>query len=497
MGGLAAIALLVGGCLPMPVQRGPEFSGQVLDAATGSPLAGAILVVRWDTRHDDLLPDRDLLGHVEVVSGQDGRFEAGPLWRPRLAVWPLFRVEARVVAVLADGYRCAGPIAVPKEGGVEIGLVPSSDLADRRLSCRPVAAEPKVVPRYVAAWRGLHPEADTLVEKLRGRRIQEVLEARSALGFGANCDGPVHDLAVSPDGERIAFRVNDGQGDWVGIVRAEGATPLERLLVDVPDTGRWQLGWTNADELVLWEPSNDMDRTHSLALVSLAGGAPRVLWRAPPPPPPAAPGYDLALSRSHDRARALWLGRSFRMLRTIDPITGLSREVLRVAHENGSMQDIGLPGEPCGQVARFGSLDDRVADRGRTAFDLRHVKGACRAVAVDLWSGSWRVIDDARGEGVCRESRSFPASQLQIALAGYMDEIQMALEREDADPRASFSIRIEDDGATSVASRGYDGEIRVLPIPSFPLATPLRRIDVAVLGSTGAPRSSGSTLEPL
>jgi hypothetical protein len=451
MGGLAAIALLVGGCLPMPVQRGPEFSGQVLDAATGSPLAGAILVVRWDTRHDDLLPDRDLLGHVEVVSGQDGRFEAGPLWRPRLAVWPLFRVEARVVAVLADGYRCAGPIAVPKEGGVEIGLVPSSDLADRRLSCRPVAAEPKVVPRYVAAWRGLHPEADTLAEKLRERRIQEVLEARSALGFGANCDGPVHDLAVSPDGERIAFRVNDGQGDWVGIVRAEGATPLERLLVDVPDTGRWQLGWTNADELVLWEP----------------------------------------------RARALWLGRTFRMLRTIDPNTGLSREVLRVAHENGSMQDIGLPGEPCGQVARFGSLDDRVADRGRTAFDLRHVKGACRAVAVDLWSGSWRVIDDARGEGVCRESRSFPASQLQIALAGYMDEIQMALEREDADPRASFSIRIEDDGATSVASRGYDGEIRVLPIPSFPLATPLRRVDVAVLGSTGAPRSSGSTLEPL
>ena len=446
------------------------------------------MVVRYDTRHDDLLPDRDLLGHLEVVSGQDGRFEAGPLWRLGLAFWPLVRVEARVVSVLADGYRCAGPIAVPWEAELEIELSPSDDPADRRLSCRPVAAEPVVVPRYVTAWRALHPEADTLAERQRGRRIQEVLEARSELGFGANCQGPVDDLAVSPDGERIAFRVHDGEGDWVGIVRAEGARPIERLSIEVPSAGRWRLGWTNADELVLWEPSNDMERTHSLALVTLAGGAPRVLWRAPVPPP-AAPGYDLELSRSHDRARALWLGRTFRLRRTIDPITGLSREALRVTYENGSVQDIGLPGEPCGQVARFGSLDGRVADRGRSAFDLRHVRGACHAVAVDLWSGSWSVIDDARGAAVCRQSRSLPASQLQTALAGYMDEIQMVLEREDADPRASFSIRIEHDGATSVASRGYDGQIRVLPIPTFPLSTPLRRIDVAVLGS-----SSGSAL---
>jgi hypothetical protein len=230
--------------------------------------------------------------------------------------------------------------------------------------------------------------------------------------------------------------------------------------------------------------------------VTLAGGAPRVLWRAPGPPP-AAPCYDLELSRSHDRARALWLGRTFQLRRTIDPVTGLSREALRVAHENGSVQDIGLPGEPCGQVARFGSLDGRVADRGRSAFDLRYVERACRAVAVDLWSGSWRVVDDARSDAVCRESRSLPASQLQTALAGYMDEIQMVLEREDADPRASFSIRIEADGATSVASRDYDGQIRVVAVPPFPLSTPLRRIDVAVLGTTGAPRVSGSALEPL
>ena len=219
MGGLVAGALLMVGCLPMPVQRGPEFSGRVVDAATRSPLAGAIVVVRYDTRHDDLLPDRDLLGHLEVVSGQDGRFEAGPLWRLGLAFWPLVRVEARVVSVLADGYRCAGPIAVPWEGELEIELSPSDDPADRRLSCRPVAAEPVVVPRYLTAWRALHPEADTLAERQRGRRIQEVLEARSELGFGANCQGPVDDLAVSPDGERIAFRVHDGEADWVGIVR--------------------------------------------------------------------------------------------------------------------------------------------------------------------------------------------------------------------------------------------------------------------------------------
>jgi hypothetical protein len=46
------------------------------------------------------------------------------------------------------------------------------------------------------------------------------------------------------------------------------------------------------------------------------------------------------------------------------------------------------------------------------------------------------------------------ASQLQTALAGYMDEIHMVLEREEADPRVSFSIRIEHGGVTSEASTG-------------------------------------------
>jgi len=471
----------------MPVQRGPEFAGQVLDARTGAPLPGAIVVVRYDTRHDDLLPDRDLLGHVEVVSGVDGRFEAGPIWRPGLAVWPLVRVEARIESVLAEGHRCAGPLAVPLGGHLEVALEPTGDAEDRRLSCRPVTAEARTVPRYLAAWRALHPKRDLVAERKRARRLEEVLEARSALGHGANCEGPVQDLAVAPGGERIAFRVHDEQGDWVGVIRAADAAPLSRLRVEMPDSGRWQLGWTDPDELVLWEPSNDMDRTHSLALVTLAGGAPRVLWRAPAPPP-AAPGYDLELSRSHDRARAQWLDRTFRMHRTVDPVTGLGREALRVEHDNGVTQDIGLPGEPCGLIARFGALDGRVADRGRTAFDLRFVEGACHAVAVDLWSGSWRVVDDAKGGAVCRDARSFPASQLQTALAGYMDEIHIALEQAGADPKASFSLRIGEAGATTVASRGFDGEIRVVEVAPFPLETPLQRIDVAVLG-TVAPRA--------
>ena len=488
--GLLALALLAGGCLPVPAHRGPLVSGVLVDASTGEPIPAAIVVVRYDARHDDLLPDRDLLAHVEVSSDAAGRFEVGPIWRPGLSLWPLARVEARVAAVIHEGYRCAGPVAVPSGSSLEIALDPSEDPSDRRISCRPVAAEPKVVPRYVAAWRALHPEAATHAERARGREIERVLDARTELGFGVNCEGPAHDLAVSPDGERVAFQIREmnrvGMGAWVGIVRAADSAPIERLPVEVPTRGRWQLGWTGPDELVLWEPTNDLAGAHSLALVSLAGGPPQVLWRADSPGP-ASPGYEPNASR-WARSGSLGMGRSFEIRRSVDPVTGLAREALRVSHADGRVQDVGLPGEPCGGRARARSAPE-VADRGRVAFDLRHVRGACRAVAVDLWSSAWRVlddVDDARSATTCREARSIPASQLSAALGGYMDDLRLALEAGGADPKASFSIRIAEDGATSAVSRGFDGETRALRIPDFPLSTPLRRIDVAVLGAAGA-----------
>jgi hypothetical protein len=37
------------------------------------------------------------------------------------------------------------------------------------------------------------------------RRLEQILAARTALGFGENCEGPVFDLALSPDGRLAAI----------------------------------------------------------------------------------------------------------------------------------------------------------------------------------------------------------------------------------------------------------------------------------------------------
>ena len=46
------------------------------------------------------LPDRDLLGHVEVVTGPEGEFAAGPIWGAGLAVWP----HSTVLRELRDSF---------------------------------------------------------------------------------------------------------------------------------------------------------------------------------------------------------------------------------------------------------------------------------------------------------------------------------------------------------------------------------------------------------
>ena len=52
----------------MPVFPTPPVAGRVIDAKSGAPVAGAIVVVRYDARYDDLLPDRDVLGYRELRS---------------------------------------------------------------------------------------------------------------------------------------------------------------------------------------------------------------------------------------------------------------------------------------------------------------------------------------------------------------------------------------------------------------------------------------------
>ena len=81
VGALAALSLLLGSCLISPVRYAPTVDAKVVDAVSGEPLEGALVVVRYDGRYDDLLPDREVLGHVEARSDARGRVRLGPLFK--------------------------------------------------------------------------------------------------------------------------------------------------------------------------------------------------------------------------------------------------------------------------------------------------------------------------------------------------------------------------------------------------------------------------------
>ena len=88
---------------------------------------------------------------------------------------------------------------------MKIPLQPALDAGDQRDSCRPVPANPGEADEYMTAWRALFPEEQNAEDAESERQIARILEARSALGFGENCEGPVIDLALAPDGLRAGY----------------------------------------------------------------------------------------------------------------------------------------------------------------------------------------------------------------------------------------------------------------------------------------------------
>ena len=231
--GLAIAALLAGAlgltaCVVLPVRIGPTVEGQVVDQATGKPIAGAIVVVRFDGRYDDALPDRDLIGHEEALTDASGRFQMGRIVRPGFSAWPLFKTEARVVGVMHEGYRCAAPRAAPESGLLRIALIPALDMLDRRDSCRPVSAERGEVTAYMDAWRTLFADDAARAPDESERQVERLLAARTVLGFGENCTGPVTDLAVAPDGARAA--IHDRRLGRAALERIELASGARRAI---------------------------------------------------------------------------------------------------------------------------------------------------------------------------------------------------------------------------------------------------------------------------
>ncbi len=482
--GLAAGLFGLTACVVLPVRIGPAVAGQVVDQASGKPIADAIVVVRFDGRYDDVLPDRDLIGHQEARTDASGRFQMDRIVRPGFSAWPLFQTEARVVGVMHAGYRCASPRAVPEAGPVRIALTPALDALDRRDSCRPVSAERGEVTAYMDEWRTLFADSGAQPPDGNERQVERLLAARTLLGFGENCSGPVMDLAVAPDGARAAFRVAAGEGARVQRVElASGA----QTTIDVGASLNTRLAWVGASELVLVEPESM--QTHSLAMLA---SAPHVrLWSAAQEASPAAPapGWSSAsrprpldpenLNDENDRA---WRGRSFVLARTLDSTTGLPADELRVTRTDGSRFALALPGEACGLPGRFGRPHYRMAADGRSGLDLRFVDGGCHALRIDLESGSWQRLDSASQPTQCETARRIPAANLSTALRGYMRDVKAALSEGGADPAAAFVLEIAEAGETTAQSRDFAGNRLSLRVPRFPIATPLRRIDVSTVG---------------
>jgi len=491
-----ALALFQTSCIVLPVRIASGVEGVVVDAVRGEAVTDALVVVRFDGRYGDVLPDREVLGHGETRTDAQGRFRVGSLVRPGISAWPLFRTDARVVAVLKEGYRCANPVSVRTKDVVKIPLQPALDADDQRDSCRPVPAKPGEARDYMAAWRALFPEEQNAREAESERQIARILEARSAFGFGENCEGPIVDLALAPDGLRAGY-VAAHERPEVHIVELTpgGARPSEFVVRDESSPPR-RLAWTSAGDLVLWEPSADAYRSVSPSIF----GSDRfeVVWKARHRrvAPPAAPIFrarrvkidnrpqhsPLDPADLNDEADSRWLGRTFSLHRTLDPETGLASDQLAVTREDGSRYEISLTGEACGPHGRFGRPHYRITAAGNTGIDLRFVDGACHAVQIDLETGAWALLDESSELARCDGARSIPASHFNIALRSYAREVQLARTEAGGDPAASYALTIEPDGATHVETRNHLGKAVSVSVSDFPLTTPLRRVNVSLVG---------------
>jgi hypothetical protein len=493
----------------------------VVDAVSSRGILDAIVVVRFDGRHGNVLPDREILGHREARSDRRGNFRVLPLVRGGLSAWPMYKTNARIVAVIKDGYRCAKPVAIRRRGRVRIRLRRALDSDDQRESCRPVPANRGEAEDYMTAWRALYPDEGGTRDAENERQLARLLDARSTLGFGENCVGPVTDLALAPDGRRAGY-ASDLEEPEVHLVELAPDRPQSPKPIAHEDgqPGR-RLAWTSAGDLVLWEPSSNFQRAVSPSV--FASDRFEVVWSAPKRriAAPAAPDFHSERRRTvterprrhsplepadlNDEADSRWLGRSFYLKRSLDPDSGFARERLNVVRDDGTRYDIPLPGEACGDHGRFGRPHYRIAADTDTAIDLRFVDGGCHAVAIDLVTGAWTKLDEDEDEAVCSTFRTIPASSFNTALRSYARDVEKARTAAGGDSVAAYALIIAPDGSTRLESRNHLGAATSADVPDFPLATPLRRINVSLVGNVRKapldppppPAAMRSDLEPL
>jgi hypothetical protein len=138
-----------------------------------------------------------------------------------------------------------------------------------------------------------------------------------------------------------------------------------------------------------------------------------------------------------------------------------------------------------------------MAADGRSGLDLRFVDGGCHAVRIDLETGAWQKLDAATQPAQCESARRIPAANLAVGLRGYMREVESALVEGGADPAAAYVLEIAPDGETTALARDFSGGRLSMRVPQFPLATPLRRIDVSTVGLARPAAPDASSALPM
>ncbi len=78
-----------------------------------------------------------------------------------------------------------------------------------------------------------------------------------------------------------------------------------------------------------------------------------------------------------------------------------------------------------------------------------------------------------------------------------MREVESALVEGGADPAAAFVLEITEDGETNALARDFAGGRLSMRVPRFPLATPLRRIDVSTVGLARPAAPDASSALPM
>lgn len=156
---VALVALVAAGCRHGPEVEGP-FRGQIVDADTGKPIEGAVVVVAWTHLMNWFEGGDREVDAREAVTNAQGRWEIPakdiPFWEGGLA-----GVERQFYILVPGGYGLVEARVTPANGEVyrDATVTTVRLLTNRNERCSSVRlVMPSVpntsvkIPRYVAAW---------------------------------------------------------------------------------------------------------------------------------------------------------------------------------------------------------------------------------------------------------------------------------------------------------------------------------------------------------